>query len=192
MAIPLRILLAVVCALLGFLFFPLFLLAGLIAWSVFSDIKDAPAQKIRDAEAEARANAPVSVEDIRDRCDSPAETAFLDAMVSAYALQTGPGAVEGRGLRMRSQVSMGRLNIHSRYASSQYRADFLIDDKLVVEIDGATYHSSAEAVARDGTRDDDMKREGYTVLRIPAKLVFLKPTEAVQQVERARVALRRS
>ncbi|WP_443018997.1 endonuclease domain-containing protein [Sphingobium sp. MI1205] len=59
---------------------------------------------------------------------------------------------------------MGRLRIYTGHASSQYRADFLVDDKLVVEIDGATYHSSPEAVARDRQRDEDMRREGYTVL----------------------------
>lgn len=111
-------------------------------------------------------------------------------MVSAYNLQTGPGAIEGQGLRLRNQVSMGRLRIYSNYASSQYRADFLVDEKLVVEIDGATYHSSPEAVARDRQRDADMRREGYSILRIPAQVVFRDSAEAVKRVENARKKLR--
>ncbi|WP_454888281.1 endonuclease domain-containing protein [Sphingobium herbicidovorans] len=182
--------LAVVCILLGFIFFPLFFLGGLIAWSVYRDIVEAPARRAQQAEIDASINAPVSVEDIRWACESPAEAAFLDAMISAYSLQTGPGAIEGQGLRLRSQISMGRLRIYTGHASSQYRADFLVDDKLVVEIDGATYHSSPEAVARDRQRDEDMRREGYTVLRIPAQLVFQNSVEAVKRVENARAVIR--
>lgn len=185
-----RGLLAVACIIFGFLFFPLFFLGGLIAWSVYRDIVEAPARRAEQAEIEAQINAPVSVEDIRWACESPAETAFLDAMVSAYDLQTGPGAIEGRGLRLRNQISMGRLRIHRNHASSQYRADFLVDEKLVVEIDGATYHSSPEAIARDQQRDVDIRREGYTVLRIPAQVVFQNSVETVKRVEAARTAIR--
>jgi hypothetical protein len=102
-----RGLLSVACILLGFVFFPLFLLGGLIAWSVYRDIVEAPARRAQQAAIDASINAPVSVDDVRLACESPAETAFLDAMVSAYALQTGPGAIEGRGLRLRNQISMG-------------------------------------------------------------------------------------
>ncbi len=187
-----RSLLAAACILLGFLFFPLFFVGGLIAWSIYGDIVEAPARRAQQEEIDARINAPVSAEDIRWACESPAETAFLDTMVSAYALQTGPGAIEGRGLRLRNQVSMGRLNIYSGYASSQYRADFLIDEKLVVEIDGATYHSSPEAVARDRQRDADIRREGYSIVRIPAQVVFEDSAAVVKRVEDARIALRRN
>jgi very-short-patch-repair endonuclease len=187
-----RILFAFTCIILGFLFFPLFFVGGLIAWSVYRDIVEAPARLAEQLEIEARINAPVSAEDIRWVCESPAETAFLDIMVSAYALQTGPGAIEGCGLRLRSQVSMGRLNIYSGYASSQYRADFLIDENLVVEIDGATYHSSPEAVARDRQRDADIRREGYSIVRIPAQVVFSDSAAVVKRVEDARMALRRN
>ena len=187
--IPMRTLTAATCILLGFLFFPLFFVGGLIAWSIYRDIVDAPAHRAQKAEIEARVNAPMSVEEIRGRCESPAETAFLDAMVSAYDLRTGPGSIVGRGLRLRNQFPMGNLRTFSNYVSWQYRADFLVDEKLVVEIDGATYHSSPDAVARDRQRDADMIREGYTVLRIPAQVVFQDPTEAVRRVEDARKEL---
>ena len=138
---------------------------------------------------DARINAPVSVERMRLTCESPAETAFLDAMVSAYDLQTGAGAIEGPGLRMQTQVGMGQFRIYAKHATHQYRADFLINGKLVVEIDGATYHSSPEAVARDKKRDTDLRREGYSILRIPAQVVFQNPKKALQLVEDARVTL---
>lgn len=188
--IPFRVLAASGCLLLGFFFFPMFIVAGVIAWSLYSDIKDAPSERAIAVQLEAYQRHPVSIEDIRDMCESPAETAFLDAMVTAYQLGTGPGSVTGGSLRLRSQVGMGRLNIHSSYLSHQYRADFLIDDDLVVEIDGAAYHSSPMAVERDEKRDADMMRDGYSVLRIPAKVVFTDPVEAMRRVEDARVRLR--
>lgn len=181
-----RVFFATACILLGFLIFPLFFVGGFIAWTIYSDLNEEPLRRAQQAEIEARLNEPVAVEDIRWGCESPAETAFLDAMVSAFDLQAGPGAIEGKGLRLRNQVSLGQLRFHSGGASSQYRADFLIDEKLVVEIDGATYHSSPEAVARDRKRDDYMKREGFAILRIPAQVVFQTPAEAVRRVEEAR------
>ena len=81
-----RILFAFACIFLGFLFFPLFFVGGLIAWSVYRDIVEAPARRAEQLEIEARINAPVSAKDIRWACESPAETAFLDIMVAAYAL----------------------------------------------------------------------------------------------------------
>ena len=190
--IPVRVLAAAASILLGFLFFPLFFLGGLIAWSIYSDIVEAPDRQAQKAEIEARLNAPLSVGDIRWECESPAETAFLDAMVTAYNLRTGPGAIEGRGLRLSNQVGLGQFKIYSNYTSHQYRADFLIDEKLVVEIDGATYHSSPEAIARDNRRDADMRREGFSVLRIPAQIVFQNPVKAVRLVEDARTTLRKN
>ena len=182
-----RISATIICFLLGFMFPLLFLLSGMIAWSIYSDIKEAPERALQREEAEKRANAPVSPADIRDYCESPAEEAFLDAMVQAFNLETGPGAIEGGGLRLRNQVGMGQFRIHHRGDTSwQYRADFLVDERLVVEIDGETYHSSPEAVARDQKRDVDLRREGYSILRIPARLVFEAPEEAVNRVRNAR------
>jgi len=182
-----RIPVVIACALLGFLFPLFFLLSAFIGWTVFSDIKEAPERKAQRVEAEKRVNSPLSVMNIREYCESPAEEAFLDAMVEAFDLKTGPGAIEGRGLRLRNQVGMGQFRIHQSSTSWQYRADFLIDERLVVEVDGAAYHSSSEAVERDRKRDSDFKREGYSVLRIPALVVFQNPKEAIRRVRSARV-----
>lgn len=184
-----RSLLAAACIVTGFLFFPLFFVGGFIAWTVYRDVSVEPERKIEELKASARGNALLTVEEMRWACDSPAETAFLDAMVSAFNLQSGPGAVEGSGLRLRNQVSIGQLNISSNSVSYQYRADFVIDDKLVVEIDGASYHSSPDAVSRDQQRDADMRREGYSILRLPAQIVFQNPDEALKRVKTARKSL---
>jgi len=186
-----RILITVACIGIGFIFPLVWGLAAFTGWSVFDDIKNAEQNRAHETEIEVIKNAPVSVDDIRWRCDSPAETAFLDAIVDVYDLQTGPGALVGKGMRLRGQVGLGMFRIHGSNASHQYRADFLIDEQLLVEIDGATYHSSPEAVARDKKRDEDLASDGYSTLRIPAQIVFDNPNLALRQVEIARARIRR-
>lgn len=185
-----RGLLAAVLIVIGFFFWPLLGVGGLIAWSVYSDIRDEPERKRQEAEVAARINEPVTVEDMRFTCESPAEEAFFDTMVSAYKMTTGPGCILGEGIKLRTQVGLGRLLIGRSSAWRQFRGDFLIDEKLVVEIDGETWHGSREAKAKDAARDEVIRAEGYTVLRIPATVVFNSPTEAVRRVEEARRRLR--
>lgn len=185
-----RGLLAAVLILFGLVFWPLLAVGGLIAWSVYNDIRQEPERKRQEAEIEARLNEPISVGDMRRSCESPAEEAFFDAMVSAYSMKAGPGCIAGNGIQLRTQSGHGRLRIGRGSAWTEFRGDFLIDAKLVVEIDGATWHGSPEAMARDAARDKIIQAEGYTVLRIPASVVFNSPAEAVRRVEDARRRLR--
>ena len=111
---------------------------------------------------------------IEEHCESPAETAFLRAMIRAFGLKPVGGVLTGSGLRLDFQVEEGC-----------YRVDFLADQWLVIEIDGAAYHSSDEAIARDKSRDEYFESLGYSVLRIPAKVVFATPEEAVRRVRSA-------
>ncbi len=109
---------------------------------------------------------------VEAHCESPAETAFLRAMISAFDMRPQNGSLVADGVRLDFQVEEDR-----------YRVDFLVNTWLVVEIDGAAYHSSPEAVARDQKRDRVFETLGYTVLRIPARLVFNRPALAVEQVK---------
>jgi very-short-patch-repair endonuclease len=181
-----RGLLAAVLMLCGLAFWPLFFVGAGIAWTVYADIRDEPERKRQEAESNARLNETVTVEYMRTKCESPAETAFFDAMVSAYRMMAGPGCIAGDGIQLRTQIGLGGLRIGRGTAWSQFRGDFLIDDKLVVEIDGAKWHGSPDAIARDAARDEVVQAYGYTVLRIPAKVVFDTPAEAVRRVEEVR------
>lgn len=190
MPIFLRGLLAAFLLLVGLVFWPLLVVGGLIAWSVYSDIKDEPERKRQEAEIQARLKRPIAVEDMRRSCESPAEEAFFDAMVSAYSMTAGPGCIAGDGIQLRTQIGLGRLKIGRNSAWSEFRGDFLVDEKLVVEIDGATWHGSPDAKARDDARDKVIHSNGYTVLRIPASVVFNTPAEAVRRVDEVRRRLR--
>jgi very-short-patch-repair endonuclease len=111
---------------------------------------------------------------VEEHCESPAEVAFLRAMIGTFAMRPLNSALVADGVRLDFQVQEGR-----------YRTDFLVNQWLVVEIDGAAYHSSPEAIARDQERDHYFEGLGYSVLRIPAKVVFNAPAEAVQRVRAA-------
>lgn len=184
-----RGLLAAVLIVIGLFFWPLVAVGGFIAWTVYSDMRDEPERKRQEEEIKARLSEPITVEDMRWSCESPAEEAFFDAMVSAYGMSAGPGCIAGDGIQLRTQIGLGQLRIGRGSAWSQFRGDFLIDEKLVVEIDGATWHGSPEALASDAARDKVIHDEGYTVLRIPASVVFNTPTEAVRRVEDVRRGL---
>lgn len=116
---------------------------------------------------------------LRNAAESPAEVAFLDAMVEAFHLKPRERALRGDGLVLRLQVEEMR-----------YRMDFLVDEALVVEIDGAQWHGSEEAKERDAMRDTELSRAGYTVLRIPAKTALQNPKMAVQLVRNKRAEAR--
>lgn len=132
-----------------------------------------PAPRFRK-ESRAVATDPLWAKFIEEHCESPAETAFLRAMIKCCDLRPSDGSLLGSGLRLDFQVEEGR-----------YRVDFLANKWLVVEIDGAAWHSSPEAIERDKLRDQYFERLGYSVLRIPAKVVFYAPEEAVQRVRSA-------
>lgn len=107
-------------------------------------------------------------------CESPAETAFLEAMIKGYSLTPNNGILVGTGIE---------LDMQTEY--KPYRLDFLVNKWLVVEVDGAAWHSLPEAVERDGIRDEFFIAKGFSVLRIPAKVVFNIPTKAVEMVRAA-------
>lgn len=111
----------------------------------------------------------------RSLCESPAEVAFLDAMISSFDLKPNKGCLTQGTLSLRLQVPVLR-----------YRLDFLIDEGLIVEVDGARWHSSPEAVARDAERDAALSKAGYEILRIPAKIPLYDPDQAIALVRKAR------
>ena len=109
-----------------------------------------------------------------ENSESPAEVAFINAMIDAFGLTPKLGALFSETLRLDLQVEQG-----------QYRADFMVNHWLIIEIDGAAWHSSYEAKARDAMRDVYFESLGYTVLRIPAKTALYQSAEAIRCVEAA-------
>jgi hypothetical protein len=167
---------AAVCVFAGFLIPPLFGIAGVAGWAAWRRLRENDDRLI---------GSPIPLVDVTPAtprwmshfvhaCESPAESAFLRAMVSRYAMKPSGGRLVADGLVLEMQKPIGR-----------YRADFVANGTLVVEIDGARWHGSPQAKTRDAQRDIDMRRMGLRVLRIPAKTVFRTPKRAVMLVEEA-------
>ena len=58
----------------------------------------------------------------------------------------------------------------------------MINECLIVEIHCAAYHTSKEAVRRDTRRDKFIRRQGFHILRIPAKYPLYRPSAAINKV----------
>ena len=60
-----------------------------------------------------------------------------------------------------------------------------VDDCLIIEIDGAAYHTGEQAIRRDTKRDKFIRSRGFHILRIPAKYPLYRTTATINKVRRA-------
>ncbi len=162
----------------GFAFPLIWIAAAFFAYTTFQAFPDpepdTPENMYRPRQSAVTADDPDWREFFLAACESPAETAFLEAMIKGYDLKPDNGILVAPGFE---------LDMQTEY--KPYRLDFLVNKWLVVEVDGAEWHSSAEAVERDRVRDQFFSEKGFSVLRIPAKTVFRTPTKAVGMVRAA-------
>lgn len=114
------------------------------------------------------------LDDYLSECESPAEEVLLRAIVNEYALLPDSGMLNGEGLVLQLQVDKGA-----------YRVDFLANGWLVIEVDGAEYHTSPEQLVRDNSRDRYLESLGHTVLRVVAKVLFHQPEKALSDIRSA-------
>jgi len=154
--------------------FPLVLLGiAWLLWTIYEDLKD-PSVIPQPPEPVRYENHTDWLSIFCSNCESPAEEQFLRSMVIAFNLRP-----DGRKL-----ISPG-LTLEMQVGSGSYRFDFVANGRQVIEIDGAAWHSSPEQVERDRIRDEYSVEMGYRVLRIPAKVVFNTPQQAVNLVKAA-------
>lgn len=96
----------------------------------------------------------------RPRLDSPLEVAFYDALPS----------------HLKSAVT-------TQHQIGKYRVDFAFtDSRVVVEVDGKTYHSDEKAFTKDRKRDRDLTAQGWRVLRFASDEVFADATKCTREV----------
>jgi very-short-patch-repair endonuclease len=149
-----------------------FLLAVFLSLFICDKKEDSGKLTVRNVSVNADVNKEYKYEDFIARCESPAEEALLDGMNKVLGLKPiSELRLSGGGTILDMQVVIGR-----------YRVDFLVNRKLVVEVDGAAYHSSPEAIKRDASRDAYMRGIGYYIIRIPARDVFADRIKAAKLV----------
>lgn len=69
-----------------------------------------------------------------------------------------------------------------QYKIGPYRADFLISEFLVVEIDGPI-HSTSEQKCHDKVRDKYITELGYKVLRLPIWLISMSVKSVIFEIK---------
>lgn len=71
------------------------------------------------------------------------------------------------------------------------RVDFLIEDFLIVEVDGHAFHSGRQEMLSDRARNNSSAVQGFTVLRYMPEVIWFEPERVVAEIQ-AVLALRRS
>jgi len=135
-------------------------------------IQDQQALEARD---QARREAELALQSFRASlalCESQPERALLGELIKLGDLKC----------RERAHVLHGRFTLELQRTidtpTGRYRADFLLNSKLIVEVDGHEYHSSKEAHVYDRRRDRALKRQGFDTIRVAA-IEVIKDARAV-------------
>ena len=79
------------------------------------------------------------------------------------------------GIRFRQQVKIAPIG----------RVDFLLGDRLVVEVDGAAFHTATDDFERDRRRDAELSCAGIRALRFSYKQVDQQPKLVIAAIEAA-------
>lgn len=77
-------------------------------------------------------------------------------------------------------LSESKIKFKEQYKIGSYEADFLINDYLVVEIDGPHHENQVEY---DEKRDKYMRGKGYKVLRVPVWVLSLDMNAVINEVK---------
>jgi very-short-patch-repair endonuclease len=64
------------------------------------------------------------------------------------------------------------------------RVDLLIGERLVLELDGAEWHTGIDAIERDRRRDRELVARGYLVMRVTYRQLLERWDEVEAQILR--------
>lgn len=92
-------------------------------------------------------------------CDSKKEKELMERLIYIGWLEA---SVDNVG------TLKGVFKLEAQKQIGDYRVDFLINDKLVVEVDGKTYHATVARFEADRRRDQILLEQGYVVARFTA------------------------
>lgn len=96
----------------------------------------------------------INIVDLRK--DSTAESIFYDMLI-------------GTALDLKFQHNIG-----------PYRADYLINNEIVLELDGPQHEKK-----RDTKRDRYMRKMGYKIIRVPLWVLELSPESVIEEIKEA-------
>lgn len=114
------------------------------------------------------------------RCDSEPEALLLKALIRAA------------NLRPSDEKLTGTVQVMPQAQILSYRVDFLVNEWLVVEVDGKLFHDNPRSFDRDRRRDQNLVLHGYRPIRFPASQVYRDATDVANIIIRAAGTLKRT
>jgi very-short-patch-repair endonuclease len=88
-------------------------------------------------------------------------------------LKARPGSDSGLESIVRQRLTLSGVSFRQQvFFAGIGRVDFVVDDSVVVEIDGWAFHTSVEAFEKDRRRDALLTERGLTVLRFSFRQVM--------------------
>lgn len=87
-------------------------------------------------------------------------------------------ALQKRGIKFSSQFPI-LIKKHKKHVI----VDFLIGDKLVVEVDGIIHFKSKARIKKDEIKDKALRSKGYSILRVTDKEIFENIDKVIEKIE---------
>lgn len=103
-------------------------------------------------------------------CESEPEKILLKALIKKAELKPDVKKLKGQ------------LQVVPQARLLRFRVDFLVNDHLVVEVDGKAYHSNDSSFEKDRLRDQELLLAGYKTIRFPASQVYRSPLQVAEIV----------
>jgi len=100
-------------------------------------------------------------------------------LLAAYRKELGKADSKAEKILFDLLVQNG-IKFKFQYPIGKYRIDFLVDNTLVVELDGPHHQKQKEY---DAKRDSYFEGLGYCVLRIPLTLLALTPDAVIEEIK---------
>jgi len=108
-----------------------------------------------------------------DKCDSEPEVLLLKALIQVASLKPC------------GDVLRGKIEVIPQAKLLKYRVDFLVNNRLVVEVDGKMYHSDNKTFVNDRIRDQELILNGYQPIRFPASQIYDSAIESANIILKA-------
>jgi very-short-patch-repair endonuclease len=97
--------------------------------------------------------------------------------VSCYRKHKGETSIE---TLVRRQFSASGIPFVQEHRIGRWSVDFLVADRIVVEVDGTYWHSLRGVRARDVKRDKMLTEMGFVVIRLDEQAVKKDPAVAIR------------
>jgi very-short-patch-repair endonuclease len=128
------------------------------------------------------------------QCESPIEQYLCVALFALLGCRAKFGSFSPARLWRLAEMAgdAPACFLFAQHWIGTYRADFLLvcvnpetrtHRKLIIECDGKAYHAGDEQIARDLSRDDEIERAGYRVMRYPGVALFRRMLEVIDEIK---------